>query len=84
MISKRMGFSLRLVILLKENYWCGASQLDPAVRPGGCPAVKSELRGLGAARSKGYNELLAANIPYAKEIFRSANYSRVSSAARSL
>ncbi|CAL9542529.1 hypothetical protein SUDANB60_04253 [Streptomyces sp. enrichment culture] len=35
MISKRKGFSLRLVILLKENYWVKAHGADgPVCRTG--------------------------------------------------
>ncbi|GHE51399.1 hypothetical protein GCM10018771_36090 [Streptomyces cellulosae] len=35
MISKRKGFSLRLVILLKENYWVKAHRPDgPVCREG--------------------------------------------------
>ncbi|CAL9446725.1 hypothetical protein SUDANB21_04583 [Streptomyces sp. enrichment culture] len=56
MISKRKGFSLRLVILLKENYWVKAHRPDGLV----CRTLSNELRG--------------ANIPYAKENFRSAKY----------
>ena len=56
MISKRKGFSLRLVILLKENYWVKAHRPDGLV----CRTLSNELRD--------------ANIPYAKENFRSAKY----------
>ncbi len=56
MISKRKGFSLRLVILLEENYWVEAHGPD------------------GPVGSTVSNELCDANIPYAKEIFRSSKY----------
>jgi len=61
MISKRKGFSLRLVILLKENYWVG-----------GLRATRAHVS--GPMFPEGFNGMSGVNIPYAKENFRMAKY----------